>query len=72
MGHCEQGLFFPEQLEPLADVDALLDSAGIAPALQSGQRIVRFNTQGEREFLDDAGRAKEMEEAQKSVSEWCK
>lgn len=41
-------------------------------ALQSGQRIVRFNTQGEREFLDDAGRAKEMEEAQKSVSEWCK
>lgn len=40
--------------------------------LQSGQRIVRFNAQGEREFLDDAGREKEIAAAQKSVDDWCK
>lgn len=41
-------------------------------ALETGQRIVRFNAQGEREFLDDAGRDKELAEARQSVSEWCK
>jgi hypothetical protein len=41
-------------------------------ALETGQRIVRFNAQGEREFLDDAGREKELAEARQSASEWCK
>jgi hypothetical protein len=41
-------------------------------ALQSGQRIVRYNAQGEREFIDDATRATETTDAQQSVSEWCK
>lgn len=41
-------------------------------ALQSGQRIVRYNAQGEREFIDDATRAAETREAQQSVSEWCR
>ena len=41
-------------------------------ALQSGQRIVRYNAQGEREFIDDATRATETTEAQQSVSEWCR
>lgn len=41
-------------------------------ALQSGQRIVRYNAQGEREFLDDSGRERETAEASKAVSEWCK
>lgn len=41
-------------------------------ALQSGQRIVRYNAQGEREFIDDATRATESAEAQQSVSEWCR
>lgn len=41
-------------------------------ALQSGQRIVRYNAQGEREFIDDATRATETADAQQSVSEWCK
>jgi hypothetical protein len=41
-------------------------------ALQSGQRIVRYNAQGEREFLDDAGREAESAQAQQSVTEWCK
>jgi hypothetical protein len=41
-------------------------------ALQSGQRIVRYNAQGEREFIDDATRAAETTEAQQSVAEWCR
>lgn len=41
-------------------------------ALQSGQRIVRFNAQGEREYMDDAGREKEIADSQKAVSDWCK
>lgn len=41
-------------------------------ALQSGQRIVRYNAQGEREFIDDGSRERETAEASKAVSEWCK
>lgn len=41
-------------------------------ALQSGQRIVRYNAQGEREFLDDGSRERETADARKAVSEWCK
>ncbi len=41
-------------------------------ALQSGQRIVRYNAQGEREFLDDATREAEIAQTQQSVTEWCK
>lgn len=41
-------------------------------ALQSGQRIVRYNAAGEREFVDDASRAAETAQAQSSVAEWCK
>ena len=65
-----------KRAEERAEKDRMTENCSRArsklAALQSGQRIVRFNTQGEREFLDDAGRAREMEEAQKSVSEWCK
>ncbi|WP_374338002.1 DUF4124 domain-containing protein [Methyloversatilis sp.] len=41
-------------------------------ALRSGQRIVRFNEQGEREYIDDEARNREIEQTEKSVSEWCK
>lgn len=41
-------------------------------ALQSGQRIVRFNAQGEKEYIDDPTREKEIASAQQSVAEWCK
>lgn len=41
-------------------------------ALQSGQRIVRYNAQGEREFLDDSGRERETADASKAVAEWCR
>jgi hypothetical protein len=41
-------------------------------ALESGQRVARFNDKGEREFLDDAQRAQEVEAARKSAETWCK
>ncbi len=40
-------------------------------ALQSGQRMARFNAQGEREVLDDAGRAEETRHAQDAVNSNC-
>lgn len=41
-------------------------------ALESGQRIARFNDKGEREFLDDAQRAQETDIARKAADSWCK
>ena len=43
-----------------------------ARALQSGERITSSSASGERIFLDDAQRARELERAQKAVAEWCK
>jgi Domain of unknown function (DUF4124) len=40
--------------------------------LQSGQRISTTNADGERVFIDDDERAKEMERTQRAVNEWCK
>jgi Domain of unknown function (DUF4124) len=40
--------------------------------LQSGGRITRSNTNGEREYLNDAQIAQEIERGKKSVDGWCK
>lgn len=40
-------------------------------ALESGQRVARFNAQGEREFLDDAQRSAEVERTRKIISDSC-
>lgn len=40
--------------------------------LESGQRVVTTNAQGEREFLDDAARQKAINDARKAVESWCK
>jgi len=40
--------------------------------LQSGTRLSTVNAQGERVFIDDDARAKQIEQAQKSVADWCK
>jgi septum formation inhibitor MinC len=40
-------------------------------ALNSGQRVARFNSQGERVYLDDAARASEVEHAQQAVKANC-
>lgn len=39
--------------------------------LESGQRISSTNAEGERIFVDDAGRASMTARAQKAISEWC-
>ena len=41
-------------------------------ALDKGQRIARPNAQGEREFLDDAGRAQEAERMRRIVAANCR
>jgi hypothetical protein len=41
-------------------------------ALESGQRVARFNAQGEREFLDDAQRTSEVERTRKVIADSCK
>lgn len=43
-----------------------------AAALESGQRIARFNAQGEQEVLDDAGRAEEMRRARELIASDCR
>lgn len=41
-------------------------------SLDSGQRMVRTNAQGEREFLDDAGREQEAQRLQTIINSDCK
>lgn len=45
---------------------------GHLSALESGQRIARTNEKGEREILDDRGRADEMRQAREVISSDCK
>jgi hypothetical protein len=40
-------------------------------ALQEGQRILRFDPNGERSFLSDEDRPAEIANAQKAVASWC-
>ena len=48
------------------------EARGQATALQSGQRMVRYSANGEREVLDDAGRASALERTQKFIADNCK
>jgi hypothetical protein len=41
-------------------------------ALEDGQRMTRTNAQGEREVLDDKGRAEEMQRARAIIASDCK
>jgi hypothetical protein len=40
--------------------------------LASGERIQRMDPKGERYFINDAERARELDFARRSVGEWCK
>jgi len=59
-----------------ADADVRRANCDAAQAalrqIQSGQRIATMNAAGERVFVDDAGRAREEERAQRAVAENCK
>jgi hypothetical protein len=39
--------------------------------LQSGQRMATTNAAGERVFMDDEQRARDMDRAQRAVAQWC-
>jgi hypothetical protein len=39
--------------------------------IESGQRITRTDSKGERYFLDDAQRAQELNNARQAVKQWC-
>jgi hypothetical protein len=41
------------------------------PGIQNGSRIARVNANGEREVLDDAGRAQELKRTQEVISTNC-
>jgi hypothetical protein len=41
-------------------------------AMESGQRIARVNDKGEREVLDDRGRAEEMRQAREVIASDCR
>lgn len=41
-------------------------------ALESGQRMSRYNAQGETVVMDDDTRVQEIEKARKAVQSWCK
>jgi len=45
---------------------------GHLSALESGQRIARTNDKGEREILDDKGRADEMRRANEAIASDCR
>ncbi len=49
-----------------------LSARGNLAGLQNGGRIARFNTAGEREYLDDSARAIAIDEAKQAVDSWCK
>ena len=41
-------------------------------SLESGQRLSTINAEGERVFIDDEARAKQIERTQRAVNDWCK
>ena len=41
-------------------------------ALEEGGRMTVYDDKGNRSFMDDAQRIKAMDDAKKSVNEWCK
>ena len=45
---------------------------GYERSLQSGQRIARTNEKGEREILDDGGRAEEMQRTREAIDSNCR
>ena len=40
-------------------------------ALESGVRMVTVTADGERVVMDDAARAQQIQQAQKSIADWC-
>jgi hypothetical protein len=66
------------EMQAKADQDALVKRENCSRAqdalrtLESGQRISRTDSKGERYFLDEAQIAQETAKARDSVGQWCK
>ena len=65
-----------KQAEAQREAQLRLDNCSRAKAqlraLQDGQRMSRINAQGQREFLDDKGRAQETQRTQDVIAADCK
>ena len=60
-----------ERKESAAQADNCNRAREYLRTLESGQRVSRTNAQGEREYIDDAARARETETARQAVTDWC-
>jgi hypothetical protein len=61
-----------EEKNAAARADNCKRARGHLVALENGERIARTNAQGEREVLDDKGRAEEMQRARTTIASDCK
>lgn len=60
-----------EQERKEARARACQEARNHLSALESGQRVVRFNEKGEREFLDDQARIEQIERTRQMLRENC-
>ena len=61
-----------EEKNALAKADNCKRARNQVATLDSGQRMARINDKGEREVLDDAGRAEEMRRSRGVITSDCK
>lgn len=61
-----------EEKNALAKADNCKRARSQVATLDSGQRMARINDKGEREVLDDAGRAEEMRRSRGVITSDCK
>lgn len=61
-----------EERQAMARLDNCSRARGQLKALDDGLRIVRYNAKGEREVLDDKGRAEEAQRARETIARDCK
>jgi Domain of unknown function (DUF4124) len=61
-----------EERSKLQQADNCRRARGHLAALEGGQRIARTNEKGEREVLDDRGRAEEMRQARAVIAADCR
>jgi hypothetical protein len=62
-----------EEAETVRDTERFCASARHElAALRDGQRMMRFNAQGKREFLDDQARAEQAARLERQIAEHCR
>lgn len=61
-----------------ADADAkikqgnCINAKGNLKTLEEGGRVFKYDSKGEKQYVDDADREKAIADARRQVSEWCK